>query len=336
MTVWTLLRKYVSEFLKQWVNVVFLVIEGATLACEALLGLPVPREIYWIVAAIGLLVAGFQVYLKQERRIESLVGELQQVRERIPDIRLGFMGEGGLVTELEIAVPPYPKPPDIENLTKQREEELAYKKPPKYASILLRPTETHLEEYAEDVAQHLTEYKQYLESKHAYDVFWCKAYPIRLVAENKGNCPATDVLIRLHVPDELLVTRTSDLATEPEAPKKPKLRTLLDVLDVTRISVPYLGNYLRPSNLWDIDLVAGDHDITGPFIEPDESTKVSYNLAKLMHNIPEKDLKPFYVMVPGERVNRQFDITYEIHANELPYPSKGQLKLELRYVIDSE
>jgi len=337
------LGKYVSEFLKQWVNVVFLVIEGAAFACEALLGLPVPRETYWIVAAIGVLVAGFRVYLKQERTIESLARELQEVRERIPDIRLGFMEEDGLVTELEISVPPYPEPPDIDDLTKQEEEGLAHKPrrhPPKHVSIgnisiplWSQPTETQLQEYAEEVADYLTEYREYLQSKHAYDIFWCKAYPTKLVIENTGNCPITDVIVVLHVPEQFLVLEHSDLPTEPEPPTKPRLRTRLDVPE---IPIPYLGDYLTRPYSSDIDLVAGDDDVSGPFIEPEESPKVSYKLPKLMHNIPRKDFDPFYIVVPGERVSRNFDIPYEIHANELPYPSKGQLKLEVRYAIDGE
>lgn len=342
MTVWTLLCKYVSEFLKQWVNVVFLVIEGAAFAREVLFGLPVPREIYWIVAAIGLLVAGFRVYVKQERTIESLARELQEVRERIPDIRLGFMEEGGLVTELEITVPTYPEPPDIESLIKQQEEELAHKPrkhPPKYVSIVdisiplwSQPTETQLEEYAEEVADYLTEYRKYLQSKYAYDIFLCKAYPIKLVIENTGNCPITDVIVLLHVPEQFLVLDYSDLPTEPEPPNKPILRTPLDAMRMPRLD---LGLQLPRPNSWDIDAVVGDDGVTGPFIEPDESRKVSYKVPKLMHNIPRKDFDAFYIVVPGERVSRDFDIPYEIHASELPYPSKGQLRLGVLYEIDS-
>ena len=86
------------------------------------------------------------------------------------------------------------------------------------------------------------------------------------------------------------------------------------------------------SRFWErVDLPPSGGNVSGPRISKGGSTVVSYEIKVLMHNVPEADLDPVYVVFPTERTERSFEIPYEIHAAELPEPARGTLGIYVQY-----
>lgn len=336
---------YLGQLTKQVVLIAVLIIDIIVFALGLFVDIPIPHWVYWVVFAVSLFWASFRVYAEQERiratgqkryksEIDALRTELQEIRAQAPKLELYFQTQEGPVDQLPLTIPLYPQPPDIESQIGKARSDLAYK-PPKVslpelgAFLFSHPTAEQLKEYNDEVEHYVEELRTHLERKDLYDVLMCRIHAIRIAVHNTGQCPAHDVSMFMSFPDSLRLASEEDLPSEPEAPCKPRLRKgIFDIVGGLS-SVPHLpamGDFGSH-----VGVLPTKPEVSGPDITEERSTQVRYWIGMLMHNIPEENLEPFFVIVPEERVNRVFDVPYEIHASEVPDPAEGALVLDLRY-----
>jgi len=341
----SLLLKYLSRLIRQWGAIALLIIDVIAFALGLFTDISVSQWVYWVVFAVSVLWASFQIYAEQERekaeqqrhyedRLNALSLELQEIEGQRPKLELRFQTEQGPIDHLVLTIPPYPEPPDVEEEIREARTELAYK-PPKATLaelgrlLMSQPTSEQLEDYNKQVEQYLDKLREYLKYKHRHDVFACRTHPLRLVVDNTGKRPAHDVTMFISFPDELQIVSEDNLPPEPEVPSKPRLpRGILDILEGLSAGIYMPG---VPDFRSDIELSSIGGNVSGPHISQGHGTQVSYEIKTVMHNIPEADLDPFFVVVPDKRVDQIFDIPYEIHASELPDPAEGTLIIEVRY-----
>lgn len=341
----SLLLKYLSRLIRQWGAIALLTIDVIAFALGLFTDISASQWVYWVVFAVSVLWAGFRIYAEQERekaeqrrryedKLNALSLELQEIKGQRPKLELHFQTPQGLIDHLVLTIPPYPGPPDVEGEIRKARAELAYK-PPKatlaeFGRLLMpQPTPEQLEEYNKQVEHYLDKLKEYLEYKHQHDVLMCRTHAIRLVVDNTGKRPAHDVTLFISFPEELQIVSEDDLPPEPKVPPKPRVpRGILDIFEGLNagIYLPGMSDFQS-----DIDLPSIGGNASGPHISQGPSTEVTYEIRTVMHNIPEADLDPFFVIVPDKRVDQVFDIPYEIHASELPDPVKGTLTIEVRY-----
>jgi len=333
-----LIRNYVMGLIKHTATKAVLVIDFVGFILAAALDVPVPQWFYWLVAVGGFLWANFSLYAEETQKAVELEEELAQIREREPSLRLYLVEQDDLRADLSVIVPMYPEEPDIEVLVSQRAEELEYRRPePKRSSLaemaslarslmMVQPTAKQLERYRERVNEHLEEYRTYLEDQYSYDYLICRSRQIQLAVTNKGKIPANSVVVRSFFPEEVEVAEASEFREEPEEPEKPRgiwdfglgLRHISSLLD----TYPWLR---------DIELRGTELNVTGPTIEADRATRVTYEIRKVMHNLPEKSLDPLVLVFPADRSDTVCEIPYEIHCDELAEPERGALKINVRY-----
>jgi len=335
-----LIRTYGMGLIKHAVTWAVAVIDVIAYGLVSWRGFVVPQWVYWVVLAGGILWAGFSLYREEAHKRLGLEGELARIREREPSLRLCLVEEDELKADLSVIVPIDPEVPDVEALISQRAEELEYRppesKPSSLAEIALatsgmmtQPTSEQLEGYREQVSEYLDEYRNHLELKYSYEHLVCRSRQIQLAVDNKGNAPANSVVVRFFFPDEVKVLEPSEFPEEPQEPKKPPLpRGILDIIQrLGEIPSP-LRMYPLPT---DIEFREAAPDVIGPIIEPDKSTNVTYEIKKVMHNLPERSLDPLVLVFPAERSDRIYEIPYEIHCDELPGPESGALRIDVRY-----
>jgi len=337
------IRNYVVGLIKHTATKAVLVIDFVGFILAGALDVSVPRWVYWLVAVGGFLWANFSLYAGEAQKVLELQEELARIKEREPSLRLLLLDEADLRADLSVIVPIYPEVPDIEAFVSQRAEELEYRPPEattssvnKMATLMasligFRPTAEQLERYGEQVSEYLGEYRSYLERKSSYDHRVCRSRQIQLAVDNKGNAPANSVVVRWFFPEEVEVTEASESREEPQEPEKP--RAIWDFGSGLRDISSLLGTY---PGLRDIELGGTELNVTGPMIETGKTTRVTYEIRKVMHNLPERSLDPLVLVFPPERSDRVYDIPYEIHCDELPEPERGALKINVRYEKDEQ
>lgn len=333
-----LIRTYVMGLIKHAVTWAVAVIDVIGYGLASWLRVPVPQWLYWVVLAGGILWAGFSLYREEVHKRLEFEEELAQIRERRPSLSLCLVEDDELRADLSVTVPIYPEVPDIEAFVSQRAEELEYRPPEATTSsvnkmatlmaslIRFQPTAEQLERYREQVSEYLDEYRNHLELKYLYEHLACRSRQIQLAVDNKGNAPANSVVVRWFFPEEVKVTEASAFREEPQEPEKPG--AIWDFGSGLRHISSLLDTY---PGLRDIELGGTELNVTGPMIETGKTTRVTYEIRKVMHNLPEKSLDPLVLVFPAERSDRVYDIPYEIHCDELPEPEKGALKINARY-----
>jgi hypothetical protein len=191
-----------------------------------------------------------------------------------------------------------------------------------------------LKRYAAERSSFLTEYAGYLRELRQFEIASARRFTLDIELVNTGSVPATDVDVQLHVPDGVLVSKKYDLREPdaPEAPARPRrsAEMLFDALrspsyptlDALRgPDLSYLSSLadrdIRPKNVSDLDI-----EETGSFT-------VTTHVGRVKHGLREA-LPTIYATIPDDAPIRPFQITYSLHAANVPELETGTLNVLLK------
>jgi hypothetical protein len=276
--------------------------------------------------------------------------ELALMKARLPRARLLFDTPNGPSAEatFSVRVPRHPSEADFEAqiapLRARHEEVLAQMRgetgPPGLAKAMADfamavqfggpPKPEQISAHEQAVRSYLGKYWEYLERRHELEGIVGSTLRLRLLVVNEGRTPAQDCRVLLHFPDVVNVKErppAEGLRLEPPAaPVPPSPLDWLRGLAI-RPDLPDVGDLLR------IGRVPLLPDSSVPRIRRGRSIEVDYGPEDVMHGASFAwRLQPVYVVLPEESRPNDLDVPFEVHAANLPEPSKGALKISLQYV----
>lgn len=190
-----------------------------------------------------------------------------------------------------------------------------------------------IERYAAKRSQFLKEYAEYARAQREFERARARHFSLEIEVVNNGTTPASDVDIRLHVPDGVLVADEDDLQ-EPELPTPPALpQTGAERLAAGFASLRVPGvslssySYLPPSPHH--MLARAPRNVSSLDIKETNSYLVTCHVGRVKHGLRES-LPTMYVTVPSSASIRPFQITYTLHAANLAEPVTGTLTVLLK------
>jgi hypothetical protein len=194
---------------------------------------------------------------------------------------------------------------------------------PKY----LEPTEKDVAAFEDRVDSYETALRGFIPKWIDYLVCRRATIYVAAVIGNDGGAHADDARIRIHFPDPCEEPVTPE-EPEPGLPRRPKFEPPLnpDYRGIDRL----MGSTLNASLLRDLDRgaysipsVVGKRARHGPFYESGSVT------VRFDYDIPHHDpitTPAFAVFAPNAG---SFDVTWTVHARNLPTPTEGALRLIL-------
>lgn len=196
-------------------------------------------------------------------------------------------------------------------------------------------SDREIERYADARSSFLENYAEYVQAMREFERARARRFTLELQLVNSGSVPATDVDVRIHVPDGVIVADEDDELGEPEAPKPPVrpqrgqgglfagLIGPLHLNDAFRVrDASYLSSH-TPSRAY------GPFSVSSWDIEETGSYVVSGNVGRVKHGLREA-LSTIYLTIPEDARIRPFQLTYSLHAANLPEAVNGTLTVLLK------
>lgn len=191
-----------------------------------------------------------------------------------------------------------------------------------------------LKRYAAERSSFLADYEEYLRERREFEMARARRFMLELELVNTGSVPATDVDVHLHVPDGVVVSGEYDL-TEPQAPEPPtRPRRSAEILfqGLSSHSYPSIGSFRGPDTSYLESLVARgprQRNVSDLDIEETGSYTIRCHVGRIKHGLREA-LPSIYVTIPEDAPVRPFQITYSLHAANLPEAASGTLNVLLK------
>jgi hypothetical protein len=133
--------------------------------------------------------------------------------------------------------------------------------------------------------------------------------------DNRGRVPARDIRAYLDFPSEFVAV--GEFPQLPKVPERPvfKRRTLQDMFSVPAFSGFYPAIGIPASS------IVGRPNVRGPRYRK-QSRRVEYTIDKLIHGLSELSEDPVLFRIEKDGTYR---VSWEIHAENLPEPTRGEL-----------
>ena len=345
---------YLKGLTQRWYLVALAVFDFAGIFIQPFLPYEIPIWGYLIVFGGVFILANFFLYREgqeeilalkafYEERLAGLKGKIEEIENRRPVLSLFFQTEQGPSPLQVIEVFNMPQQLDLDEMVQQEANDLkkAYAVEAKKTSSditgwpksLSESVFRHLksaDEYEKECKTYLDLYRHYLMTSYNYDVQSARFRSVSFAVQNSGMIPAEDITVIIHFPDEFyFLSSEEDIGwfdeERPTPPKRPtpfkSFMGLTGLDSISHLASPY--NWGPPS-------ISGPSNTSGPFIKPKNSTEVSYEVTKLIHNMTETDLDPAEFFVKEEAIGHSWELKYSLHAGNLPEPVNGSLILEVR------
>lgn len=305
-----------------------------------------------------------QLQEQYERQLAQSQMEINELRNLQPRLELSFANERKAKwLRLEVSQPP--ELVDYDSLvrkeakvleeaysnsgkssTKQSEEESGGPGTIMFDAVmrmqdLVRGPLKSKKEYDEDCKRYLREYRRFLLETAIYKGHLARYRTLSFVIHNLGTQRAEDITVIVDFPDEFRflgeVEEQELLIIGREPPKAPSVPSLYQPSPIELMSRthPFIGPGISEALMHSYpgaDL--GRSNVSGPFIKPKNSTEVSYEIEKLVHNFSEQlDEVGFYVT--DNAVGRSFDLPYTLHAANLAQPIESSLIISIELSKDN-
>lgn len=173
-------------------------------------------------------------------------------------------------------------------------------------------TQEEFDGYNKQVQLYYERYAAYLEAAREHSLLLQRAVIVKLVLENRGTRPTTDVRSRLSLPPGVLVYENDDLPTPPVPPSPPSLAPygVSNAEIVQRVHSSYTALFKETTR------IADDHK------------SIDFRISKLQHHY-HQEFNSFTLLLNSEHGIKGFEVEYYITTDELPTPQKGKLRFEV-------
>jgi hypothetical protein len=348
---------YLKGLLKEWYLVAIAVFDFISMLIQPFLGFEIPIWVYLAIFGVVFVYANYLLYRDGRKEVveikELYEGKLTELQEKIaelqdrwPRLELLFHTDQGCTRHEIIHVSDPPPRPDLDALVRREAEQIQLASreteesniPASLAGIhdIVMEARTSLqrrkspEEYEQECNAYLEQYRQYLVDMYNYELCVARFRSVRFAVQNGGKVPAENIVLIIHFPDAFYFQPVEERLLERpgERPKPPKRPTPFEPL----FSIPaYLSQLSPPTLRGLIPPVAdiGPSNVRGPFIKPEDSTEVSYEVGRLLHNFIEVSLGEVQFLVTDEAIGHSWELEYNIHAANLPKPAEGSVFLEV-------
>jgi hypothetical protein len=187
------------------------------------------------------------------------------------------------------------------------------------AAVLGPIPETEYTRYEEERVAFLAELPSYLAEVREWERMTARAFTLEMELVNTGSTPAVDIDVHWHVPDGVHVTDEDPTTDEPEPPRPPRrprrnmdlLRDGLQMPSILGLSTPF-----PPLPSFD-PRPATPRNVSSLDIEETESYDIRCHVRRVKHGLAEP-LPTLYLQVPDDVGVRPFQISYSLHAGNLP------------------
>ncbi len=190
--------------------------------------------------------------------------------------------------------------------------------------------QTEIERYKKEKDEYLLSYREYLLESVYWEQIKQQVRRIDLQIVNRGTSAATGLVVKVIFPDELKVQNWEVLPDKPEKPVRPQ-KPMTELARVVQSFVqplqsgPLSRDLLASLNFTNPNYI-NDPDSAEPLITPYNSTLVQWERSKVLHHLPLK-LTPLLVLFPAIEGKQEFQIKYEIYADNIASPVNGELRI---------
>ncbi len=268
-----------------------------------------------------------------EKQNITLQKELNELKNRIPIVNLTFD------TKEEFII--FNRKPEVYSKAEYIEREMAKIKGEFYPLVynpgnsnsvnkmtaldvlnsqMFALSEDQINRYNSELNEFYEKFKSYALSLYDRASFGYNCCEVKLLLQNIGSSPATDIDIQLHFPDGFNLVDKDGFpiaAKKPEPPRKPKNR-------FDFYSSFSLGELSVISPRHQPNLKQSDFNVSGPTIKKTNSFEVSYSIKNLKHN-QSANLETLFLKYDDIKLARGFNIDYKIMVANIPKLLSGQL-----------
>lgn len=271
---------------------------------------------------------------ENEKENQRLRRELQQLKNALPKISVGFSNGSEQTAHFEIQAPEA----ENENGIADRLRQLKEMNPP-----MTRPTESDQPEttsallsrfsgprllagavsdaeysrYNRELEHYLTQYEKYLRDLLAARNRSKRTIEFALSVSNTGSAPAEDVDVHFHFPDGFTLfveEKRPRFPVEPSPPPKPR-----NAIEMMRADLPDIDGLMLRPNLPDIGGSLSNFDLRRT-----NSYDLTDHFRRIKHGFVET-LPDLCLIFDRFDDARSFHCDYEISVGNLPSPVTGQL-----------
>ena len=184
--------------------------------------------------------------------------------------------------------------------------------------------------FGENLEAFLDQYRQFLESREAYQSFFSRVKHLSLAVKNEGTVAADDVLVEIELPHGIRLLTPDELAKcvvgEPSEPSPPPVwaGSLLSSLvgGMKANGVRFLSPNLRRSG-------NPPPNVRGPSFDiKNDVMVVVYEVRRLVPGRVEP-LKSFKVLVEDEALNQATHFPVTIYGANVSIPQRASLQVEI-------
>jgi hypothetical protein len=258
---------------------------------------------------------------------------------------LSFKVGDAYVQKQTITVGEKPTKPDIDKLAREEQGRLSDydSKIPENKEFSHDPAKREMEmaqlwmnmpkkreDYKEECRGYIKAYKYYLNKKYNYELGQARYRTVQFVVENTGKTPGQEIVLVVHFPggfyfydddNDAENQLVYDFHIQPEKPTPPKVT---ESLTEKMQKLSSLSDIMYSPS---VGRDTGPQHVRGPFITRIKSTGISYEIDEILHNFKwEREIS---FLVIDEAIGKTREITYEIHAANLPVPISGSLWIEV-------
>lgn len=181
-----------------------------------------------------------------------------------------------------------------------------------------------IDKYNKKLNVYFAKYEGYLEQVRLNEMGAALTASLTIALENTGTAPGKDIDVYMHFPDGFKMSNGNPYSKMPEPPSVPAPPSnTTNILDSLAVNFPQLPNlsFLDHSPSFPSSF---DYNVSSTTIKKSNSYDVGFNVKKLKHGDHEESDTLFLTFENYESAS-PFTIDYEIRADNLPDPVKGQL-----------
>lgn len=177
------------------------------------------------------------------------------------------------------------------------------------------------ERFKREFDEWLDDYREYLQSLHAYEQLGRRTEKVVLGIHNSGKIPAENIDIDLHVEADIEVWTEDEILPEPEEPKPPrKPQTIHEMIQRT-VNRPLFDPASMLTSVPN-SMPLQDPSVSGWDVRESESVELSSWMDQVKQD-RTRELPPWWLVFPPDWTPKSFAVEYVLRADNVPGTIRG-------------